>query len=377
MWHNSTLYFLSDRGSNERGNLWAYDRNKDAFRQVTNLNDYDIKYPSVGPSDIVFQSGSRMYRLDLTNEKVAEVPVQLVTDASTLKARPENVGSRISWSGISPTGQRAVFEARGEVFTVPAENGLVRSLTNTSGSAERTPSWSPDGKSIAYFSDKSGEYELTVRNADGTGEERTLSKLGPGFRYRPFWSPDSKQIAFIDQVQKIHVFNIATGKDQPIDAALTFTHGNLVGFTPAWSGDSRWLAYARDVDNGNQAIFVFDTRNNTRRQVTSGYFNDASPSFDPDGKYLYYLSGRTFAPTYSDLDNTWVYANSTNIVAVPLRLDVVSPLTPRNDEEPSAADATKPGSEKIDSTQKKAKETIAAASPAPKPSAKPVEIDFT
>lgn len=375
MWHNSTLYFLSDRGANERGNIWAYDPAKDSFRQVTNMSEYDIKYPSIGPSDIVFQSGSRMYRLDLSNEQVSEVPVRLVTDKATLKPRAENVGSAIVSAGISPTGQRAVFEARGDVFTVPAENGLVRALTSSSASAERTPSWSPDGKSIAYFSDKSGEYELTVRNADGTGEERTLTKLGPGFRYRPFWSPDSKQLAFIDQTQTIHIYSIPSGKDQAIDHAMTFTQGNFVGFTPRWSADSRWLAYARDVENTHNAIFLFDTRNDTRHQVTSGYFDDNSPAFDPDGKYLYYLSGRTLEPVYSDLDNTWIYPNSTNIVAVPLRRDVASPLAPRNDEEPAAADATKPGTEKVDSTQKKAKETLAAALPTPKPPPKPVEID--
>ena len=377
MWHNSTLYFLSDRGANQRGNIWAYDPANDSFRQVTNIGDYDIKYPSIGPSDIVFQSGSRMYRLDLGTEKVAEVPVQLVTDKSTLKARAENVGGAIAAAGISPTGQRAVFEARGNIFTVPAENGLVRDLTNASGSAERTPAWSPDGKLIAYFTDKSGEYELTVRNADGTGEARTLTKLGPGFRYRPFWSPDSKQLAFIDQTQKIHIYSMSTGKEQPIDDALQFTQGNFVGFTPQWSADSRWLAYSRDVENTHNAIFLYDTRNKTRHQVTSGYFDDNSPAFDPDGKYLYYLSGRTLAPIYSDLDGTWIYANTTNLVAVPLRKDVPSPIAPRNDEEPSAADVTKPGTEKIDSTQKKAKETIAAATPAPKAPPKPVEIDIT
>jgi tricorn protease len=376
MWHGATLYFLSDRGANERGNIWAYDPAKDSFRQVTNESDFDIKYPSVGPSDIVFQKGSRMYRLDLATEKVAEVPVQLVTDKATLKPRPQNVGSAIESAWISPTAKRAVFEARGDVFTVPAENGLVRDLTSTSGSAERTPAWSPDGKLIAYFSDKTGEYELTVRNADGTGEERTLTKLGPGFRYRPFWSPDSKQLAFIDQTQKIHIYSMTTGKDQAIDQALTFTHGNFVGFTPSWSADSRWLAYARDIENTHNAIFLYDTRNQARHQVTSGYFDDNSPAFDPDGKYLYYLSGRTLAPSYGDVDATWVYANTTNIVAVPLRDDVASPLAPRNDEEPAATDATKPGSEKVDSTQKKAKETIAAALPAPKPAPKPVEIDL-
>lgn len=376
MWHDSTLYFLSDRGANERGNVWAYDTKKDAFRQITTFDDFDVKYPSIGPSDIVFQKGDGLYLLDLATQQAREVSVKLVTDKSTLRPRAENVGTTISDGGISPTGKRAVFEARGDVFTVPAEEGLVRALTNTSASAERTPAWSPDGRSIAYFSDRTGEYELTVRNADGTGEEKTLTKLGPGFRYSPFWSPDSKQIAFIDQAMNVKVYSFATGQLSQVDKALTYTEGNLRGFTVSWSPDSRWMAYARDLDNQNNAIFLYDTRGGKRTQVTSGYYNDNLPSFDPDGKYLYFLSGRTLNPAYSDIDNTWVYPNTTNLVAVPLRRDVVSPLAPRNDEEPSAADKTKPGAAKVDSTQRKAKETVdAAKGPTPKPVPN-VEIDL-
>ena len=375
MWHDSTLYFLSDRGANERGNLWAYDTKKDAFRQVTDFGDFDVKYPSIGPSDIVFQKGDGMYLLDLATGQAKEVPVKLVTDKSTLRPHAENVGGAIANGGISPTGKRAVFEARGDVFTVPAEEGLVRDLTSTSGAAERTPAWSPDGRSVAYFSDRTGEYELTVRNADGTGEEKTLTKLGAGFRYQPFWSPDSRQLAFIDQAMNIKVYSFATGQVTQVDKALTYSEGNLRAFTVSFSPDSRWMAYARDLDNQNDAIFLYDTRAGKRYQATSGYFNDSRPSFDPDGKYLYFLSGRTLTPAYSDIDNTWVYPNTTNLVAVPLRRDVVSPLAPRNDEEPTAADKTKPGAAKVDSTQRKAKETLAAAAPAPKP-VPSVEIDL-
>ena len=203
MWHGSTLYFLSDRDKNKRGNIWAYDTKKEKFRQVTFFEEFDMHFPSIGPEDIVFENAGRLYLLNLANEKYSEVKIQVLTDRATLKPRLEDVSKAAREPGISPSGKRAVFEARGEVFTVPAEHGVVRNLTHSSGVAERYPAWSPDGKSIAYFSDRSGEYELTVRPADGSGEEQTLTKLGPGFRYRPYWSPDSKKLAFIDKAMRI------------------------------------------------------------------------------------------------------------------------------------------------------------------------------
>ncbi len=315
MWHGSTLYFLSDRGRNERGNIWAYDTKTEKFRQITEFDDFDVKYPSLGPSDIVFQAGDRMYLLDLSTEKMHEVPVRVVTDRASLRPFERDVSSEIASAMLSPTGKRAGFEAHGDVFTVPAENGAIRDLTQTSNAAERTPAWSPDGKLVAYWSDKTGEYELAVRNADGSGEERTVTKLGPGFRYQPTWSPDSRKIAFIDQTMRIHVVDLAAGQVANVDKALNWQHGQLSNFRVSWSSDSRWMAYSRDLPNGQNAIFIYDARaGGAPKQVTSGYYNDRAPSFDPDGKYLYFLSGRSFNPSYSDLDNGWAYVNSTNVV---------------------------------------------------------------
>ena len=343
MWHGSTLYFLSDRGTNERGNIWAYDTKTEKFHQITEFNDFDVKYPSLGPTDIVFQAGSRMYLLDLATAQTHEVPVKVVTDRASLRPHVQDVGNEIASATLSPTGKRAAFEAHGDVFTVPAENGAVRDLTSTSGSAERTPAWSPDGKLVAYWSDKTGEYELTLRNADGSGDERTLTKLGAGFRYQPYWSPDSKKIAFIDQAMRIHVVDVASGQVTDVDKALNWLHGQLTGFRVSWSSDSRWMAYSRDLANAQSAIFIYDARTGgPSHQVTSGYYNDRLPSFDPDGKYLYFLSGRSFDPSYSDLDNSWAYVNSTNVVVVPLRADVASPLAPRSDEEGVVVEAGAP-----------------------------------
>jgi tricorn protease len=334
MWHGRTIYFLSDRGAAQRSNIWAYDLDGGAIRQVTRFTDFDITFPAIGPSDIVFQAGGRLYLLDLAGEEYRELDVDVVTDLASLRPHTESVGNLIQAGGISPTGQRALFQARGEIFTVPAKHGPIRQLTRSSGVAERYPAWSPDGEQIAYWSDRSGEYELTLRSADGSGEERTLTRLGPGYRYQPLWSPDSKKVAFIDHTQTIRIYDLDSGQLTDVDRGLWWLHGQLQAFEMSWSSDSRWLSYARGLETGNNAVFLFDTQSGRRHQVTSGYYNDVGPTFDPDGNYLYYYSDRTLAPIYSDMDATWVYPNTTNIVAVPLREDVTSPLAPRNDEEP-------------------------------------------
>lgn len=334
MWHGSTVYFLSDRDETKRNNIWAYDTTSGDTHQVTNFTDFDVRFPAIGPQEIVFEAGGRMYLLDLASGQPQEVNVDVVTDRSTLKPRAESVGEMVASGDISPTGMRAVFEARGEVFTVPAENGVVRNLTRTTGSAERTPMWSPDGRWIAYFSDASGEYEITVRAADGSGEERRVTTLGAGFRYTPYWSPDSSKIAFIDQAMRSHVVNVETGVVQDVDQDLWRLHGGLVGWQPSWSPDSRWLAYDRGLPSRHNAVFLFDTESGERHQVTSGFYGENNPVFDPDGKYLYLLTGRSLQPSYGDVDNSFIYANSTQVAAIPLRVDVASPLAPRNDDEP-------------------------------------------
>lgn len=336
MWRGQTLYFLSDRDENRRANIWAYDTQTEAFRQVTRFTEFDVRFPAIGPEEIVFENGGRLYLLDLDDEGQREVEISIVTDRATLKQRPEKVGDSIQNYAISPSGKRALFEARGEVFSVPAEHGVVLNLTRSSGVAERFPVWSPDGEHVAYFSDRSGEYELTLRRADGSEDERTLTSLGAGFRYQPYWSPDSKKIAFIDQTMTIQVFDLDSEKAMRVDSGDLMFHGTLSSFRPSWSADSRWLAYSRPVENANGAIFIFDTKSEEVHQATSGFYEDFSPAFDPRGKYLYFLTRRSFAPSYGDLDGTWIYANSTVLAAMSLRANVGSPLAPRNDLEPGS-----------------------------------------
>jgi tricorn protease len=231
MWQGNTVYFLSDRGPLQRYNIWALDMDGGAMRQVTQFTDYDVSFPAIGPSDIVFQAGGRLYLMSLSNEQLSEVDVTVVTDLASLRPHAENVGNMIQSANVSPSGKRAVFQARGEVFTVPAEHGPIWNLTHSSGVAERYPSWSPDGRTIAYWSDRSGEYELTVRSPDSPGEERKLTDLGPGYRYNLFWSPDSKKVAFIDEKQTIQIYDFDSGRITEVDKTRARLHGALQGFT--------------------------------------------------------------------------------------------------------------------------------------------------
>jgi tricorn protease len=373
MWFRNTLYFISDRGSEERNNIWAEDLASGAVRQVTQFRDFDITFPSIGPDSIVFQKGGRIYLLTLPGEKVTEVPIRVVTDESTLRATTKKADKEINFASISPTGRRVAFEARGDVVTLPAEHGAAINVTRSSGVADRFPRWSPDGKTLAYWSDRSGEYELTLRSADGVGAERKVTSLGAGFRYPPHWSPDSKKIAFIDQAMRIHVYDDATGKVTDVDRSPDWiADGGLQSFRFRWSPDSRWIAYARPAGTSNNAIFLYDTKNATLTQATSGYLNDTTPAFDPEGKYLFYTSDRAFDPVYGTFDNSWTYANPTRIVAVPLRKDVKSPLAARNDAENPALDTDKKDDKK---DEKKDEKKTPGESDKPAPPAN-VDIDL-
>ena len=373
MWHGSTLYFLSDRDENFRANIWAYELDTDTVRQVTHFTDFDIHFPAIGPEDMVFENGGRLYVMDLATETAEAVDIRVVTDRATLRPRPVKVGSQLTDGDISPSGKRAVLAARGEIFSLPAEHGIVRNMTRTSGFAERHPAWSPDGKHIAFFSDRTGEYELTIRPADGSGEEKTLTDLGAGYRYTPMWSPDSKKIVFIDNMQVIHLFDIGTGTVNEIDSGRWMTHPPLSRFRVSWSTDSRWFAYSRGIENRQGAIFLYDTTSGESHQVTSAYVDCANPVFDPEGKYLYFLSDRHFQPSYSDFDPTWIYANSTNIVAVPLTKEVPSPLAPRNDVEENGEDDEKKNGEDGENGEDGKDEKKDEAK---KDDKKPVEIDL-
>ncbi len=367
MWSGNKIYFLSDRGENKRNNIWCYDLSNKQTKQVTNFDKFDIRFPSIGNNEIVFEAGGLLYLLDLTTEKYREIKINVVTDESTLLARNENVEKMIQNFSISYNGNRTLIEARGEIFSVPTENGPVINLTQSSGVAERYPAYSPNGKFAAYFSDRSGEYELTIRDLEKPSQEKTLTALGEGYRYKLFWSPNSKALAFIDQTMTVYIYDMDNDKTIKVDQQLWLYEGGLQNFSVSWSSDSRYIAYTKDLESSSTAVAIFDTKDQKIHQITSGYYKDSNPVFDPAGKYLYFLTNRSYKPVYGDFEGTWTYPNSTQVAVVTLTKDIPSPLAPKNDSSVVKKDDVKKDDEKKDEKKEDKKD---------EPKIKEVKIDF-
>jgi tricorn protease len=370
MWNGNAIYFLSDRGPELRMNLWKYDLSSKKYEQLTTFKDYDIHYPSMGPDDIVFEAGGKLYLYTIASQKQKEIKVNLVSDRAMVKPKLESAENLVQYASLSPDGNRVLFQARGDIFSVPAENGYVKDLTRTSAAAERYPMWSPDGKSIAYWSDASGEYELYIMQPDKEGPAKKLTNYGAGYRYDVVWSPDSKKLSFIDKAMRIQVYDLTTNETIAVDKALRWTHGNLQGFTSSWSPDSKWLAYHRDLENYHNAIFIYDHTTKKTKQVTSGFYNCSEPVFDPEGKYIYVFTSQSFSPVYSDVDNTFSYPNTRGVAAIALKKTTPSLLAPKND----AVTITEGEQKQEPAENKKEKKDSTALTK--KPDSKSVDIDF-
>ncbi len=359
MWVGNKIYYLSDQGPLQRFNIWVYDIDTKAHKQVTYHKEYDVHFPSHSQSEMVYEAGGKIYLLNLNTEVEKEVKIKITSDMITIKNRKESVEKYATDYMISPDGNRAVVAARGDIFTLPAEKGIVTNITRSPGYAERTPAWSPDGRYIAYWSDKSGEYELTVRDMKEGAKEKKLTNLGPGYRYQLYWSPDSKKLSFVDQTMTINYYDMPSNKVSKIDQDISLFEGGLRGWTCSWSSDSKWMAYSKTLDNGNNAIFFYDVEQRASKQITSGFYSDMNPTFDPDGKYLYLSTNRTFRPLYSDYDNTWIYPNATSLALITLRKDIVSPMAAENDTVAISVEKSTDSSEEKKDDKKEDKKDVA------------------
>jgi tricorn protease len=280
----------------------------------------------------VYEQFGSLHVFDPKTGKAAPVKVSLQGDMPGVRSRFEKVGSRVMNVGLSPTGARAVFEARGEIFTVPAEKGSVRNLTDTPGIAERDPAWSPDGKWIAFFSDASGEYELHLKAQNGLGEARRF-KLEPGFYYQPTWSPDSKRIAFTDKKGALWLMEVDKGQARRIDVSSAAFFGQA-NFEQTWSPDSRWLVYAKPLKSYYRALFAYSLEGGKASQLTDGMSDASHPAFDKGGKYLFFAASTDVGPRVSGFDMVSNPHRSTDSVYVAvLSATDPSPLAPESDEE--------------------------------------------
>ncbi len=331
MWQGDNIYYVANHGKEEKMNLWSYNVSSGKVTQLTNYKDEDISFPSLGDGEIVYQKGSDLHIYDINAKTDKAVKINIVTDLANLKPRTESVANFLQNLSISPDGNRVLAEARGDLFSIPAKDGFIKTLTASSGIAERYPAWSPNGKSIAYWSDATGEYELYIKDAV-TDVAKKITNIGPGYKHSIFWSPDSKKISFIDNEGKIYVLDVDKGSVNKIDQLYRFiSYSNCENFVAKWSPDSKWMTYSRDIPNAHTAIFIYDVEGKITKQVTSGFYSAGNPVFDTKGQYLYLTTNQVFNPTYADFDNTFVYNNSTKLAAIALRKDVPSLLQPKND----------------------------------------------
>ena len=329
MWLKDRIYFLSDR--NGPVTLFYYDLKTQKVVPALRASGFDIKSASAGSDAIVYEQFGSLHLYDLKSGHERTIEVGIAADLPQTRPAFTKVARTIETEGLSPSGARAVFSARGEILTVPSEKGDARNLTNTPGIAERDPAWSPDGMRIAYFSDESGEYALHIRAQNGMGEV-TKIKLPPSFYYAPLWSPDSKKIAFTDKAEALWYVDLEKREPVKVDADTYKDPGGVIG--PSWAPDSRWIAYTRILRNHMRAVFAYSIETGKTAQITDGMSDARYAVFDRNGESLYFTASTDIGPSTGWLDmSSFDRPVTRSVYVVVLRKDLASPLAPESDEE--------------------------------------------
>ena len=330
VWLGGTIYFLSDRDN--ATNVWSYAVDARQLAQVTHFKDADVKWLSAGAGQLVLEQDGYLHTLDPASGKVTRLSITVRGDFAWAEPRWENVSKRIAAASLGPSGQRALFEARGEIFTVPVEKGDSRNITASSGAADRAPVWSPDGKQVAWFSDSGDGYRLMIGAQDGRTQPRALSIGESKMAWEPTWSPDGSRIAFVDDDVRIRVIEVASGRIITADVDGSNVGRGGMGLT--WSPDSKWLAYAKYFPNNFHRIVVWTEERGTSTPLTDALADAVMPAWDRNGRHLYFLASTDLA-----LGSGW--ANTSSIAANPtygaylavLRANDSTPFIPRSDEE--------------------------------------------
>jgi tricorn protease len=326
MWVGDTIYFVSDR-SDKTLNLYAMSPQGGQARKLTTFADFDVMWPSAGTDSIVFEKGGGIWRFDPASGQAAEIPIRVAGDRAEAQPRYVKAAEFVESADLSPGGERAVFGARGEIVTVPAKNGEPRQITHTPDAREHSVSWSPDGRWIAYLSDESGEYEIYLRAQDGSGTARRITRDGDIWRFAPVWSPDGSKMAFGDKKQRLRIVDVDSGR---ITDADTGTHNDLTQY--AFSPDSRWVAYTKTNASRNSSIWLYSLDSGRTTQLTGDETSETDPVFDPQGRYLYFLSNRDYNLSFSAYEFNFLYRDATRIYAATLAADGPALFRPRSDE---------------------------------------------
>jgi tricorn protease len=332
MWVGDKIYFLSDRNGRNVA-LYSYDTNSRKVAEVVNNTGLDLKTASAGPDGIVYEQFGSINIFSPSSSKSSQVAVNLNGDLPQVRPRYERVAQRVQNVALSATGARAVFEARGEIISVPAEKGNARNLTNTPGVAERDPAWSPDGKWIAYFSDESGEYALHLREQSGMGEVKKISLGNPAsYFYSPKFSPDSKKILFTDK--RLNVWYLDLEKSTPVKVDTNTYENPFSVLEPNWSPDSKWIVYTKQLRNRLSAVHLYPLETGKATQVTDGLSDSRYAAFDRNGKYVYFTASTDNGQTTGWLDmSSYPFQTTRSVYAVVLKKTDPSPLSPESDEE--------------------------------------------